>query len=132
MAKKVSVREFMSAPVITGKKEESIQSVANKMKDHHVGIIVVVNAKGSIDGVISERDILNKVVALGRDVKTTSVREIMQTKVITGTPSMTDVEAAAMFMKHKVKKLPIVERNKLVGIITQTDILKLYALKWAL
>ena len=132
MGKKISLDKIMFVNVITGSKDESICDIAKKMKKHKVGVIIITNKKGSIEGIVSSRDILNKVVCKGLDSRKVNVKEIMTKKVVTGNPKMTDAEAASIFSKHGIKKLPVVKNKKLVGIITQTDMLKLSSIKWAL
>jgi CBS domain-containing protein len=132
MTKDILIRDVMVTNVITCSKQETIRDVANKMKKHRIGVVVVVEKKGNIEGIISERDILNKVVCLALDAKTITVNEVMTKKVIVGTPTMTDAQIAALFTQYNIKKLPIAKNKKLVGIVTQTDLLKLFSIKWAL
>jgi len=132
MAKSVSLKDIMQKDVVTCLKTDNICDVANKMKHKNIGVVVVTNKKNNVQGIISERDILNKVVAKGLDYKTLLVQDIMTKKVITGKPKMSDIDAAAIFTKHNIKKLPIVDKKKLVGIVTSTDLLRLLSFKWAL
>lgn len=132
MADSVLLRDFMTTNVVTGLKTESIVDIALRMKEKRIGVIVIVDKKNKIQGLVSERDILNKVVAAHLDAKSTTAEQVMTKQVILGKPSMTDVEAASIFSQKGIKKLPIIDKGKLVGIITQTDLLKLYSFKWAL
>jgi CBS domain-containing protein len=132
MAKEISIKDIMVTSVITASAKDSVCDAALKMKAHKIGVVVIVDNKQRIEGVISERDIINKVVCLGLDSRSVLVEQIMTKKVITGTPQMTDVQTAQLFTKHGIKKLPLIEKGKLVGIITQTDLLKVLSFKWAL
>lgn len=132
MADRITIDKIMIKEVITGTKEESVQSLAFRMKQHNIGVLVITNKRGKIDGLLTERDILCRVVCEGKNPAQTKAQEVMTKKVITGKPSMSDVEVAALFTKQRVKKLPIVKGSKLVGIVTQTDLLKLLSFKWAL
>ena len=131
MSDKILVKDFMRKEVISCSPEDDIVKAANIMKDNKIGVLVVIKEK-SLVGIISERDIINKVVSKNLDYKNTKVKNIMTRKVVVGTPDLTDVEAAIIFAKEKIKKLPILKNKKVVGIITQTDLLKVISFKWAL
>lgn len=132
MAKQILVKDVMHRDVVTCSKTDTVQGVARIMKEHSIGVVVVTNKKNKIEGIISERDILCKVVCEGIDSRKALIQDIMTKKVVTGKPSMNDIQVASIFSQHKIKKLPIVEKNRLVGIVTQTDLLKLLSFKWAL
>ncbi|MEM0095691.1 MAG: CBS domain-containing protein [Candidatus Bathyarchaeia archaeon] len=71
---------------------------------------------------MTERDLLERVLEKCRNPKETKVSEIMTKHVITGKPDMGLIEATEVMFKNKVKKLPIIKENQLVGIVTLTDI----------
>jgi CBS domain-containing protein len=75
-----------------------------------------------IAGIITERDMLERVLEKGKNPKEIKVSEIMTREVIVGKPTMEIVEASKFMFEKKVKKLPIMENNQLVGILTLTDI----------
>jgi CBS domain-containing protein len=75
-----------------------------------------------IVGILTERDLLERVLEKCRNPKETRISEIMTGHVITGKPDMELSEATEVMFKNKVKKLPIIEKNRLVGIVTLTDI----------
>jgi CBS domain-containing protein len=72
-------------------------------------------------GILTERDLLERVLEKCRNPKVTRISEIMTRHVITGKPDMELSEATEVMFKKKVKKLPIIEKNRLVGIVTLTD-----------
>jgi CBS domain-containing protein len=71
---------------------------------------------------LTERDLLRRVLEKCKNPKETHVFEAMTSHIITGTPDMEIPEATNLMFKNKIKKLPIVEGNKLVGMVTLTDI----------
>ena len=73
-------------------------------------------------GILTERDLLERVLEKCKNSKETKVGEIMTRQVIVGNRDMELVEATRLMFKNKVKKLPIVEGNRLVGLVTLTDI----------
>ncbi|MBN2881388.1 CBS domain-containing protein [Candidatus Woesearchaeota archaeon] len=131
MVDKIKISKFMTKDVITASPEITVQKAAKIMADNGIGVIVITK-NNKIAGIITERDIVSKVVAKGVDLKKALVKDYMITRVVTGTPDMTDVDVALTFSKKNIKKLPIVDNGKVVGIITQTDMLKELSFKWAI
>jgi len=82
----------------------------------------VVTYEKRIAGILTERDLLERVLEKGKDPKEIDVSEIMTRQVLVGKPTMELVEASKFMFEKKVKKLPIMEKNRLVGIVTLTDI----------
>ena len=132
MASSILVKDIMVPQVITCARDEAVSAIAMRMREHHIGVIVVVTAKQQIEGIVTERDILNSIVCQGLDSRKVLVQEIMTKKVIVGSTGMNEVQLAVLLAKHNIKKLPIVDKGKLVGIVTQTDLLKLFSYRWAL
>ena len=131
MVERINIKKVMTKKVISCSPEKTIVEAATVMNKNSIGVLVVLDKKKLV-GVISERDIINKVVSKRLDITKTLVKDVMTKKVITGTPEMTDLDVARIFSTKKIKKLPILKDGKVVGIITQTDMLKLMSFKWAL
>ena len=128
----VKIEEFMAKDVVSCSADATIKDIANRMKGNSVGVIVITDQDKKIMGIVSERDIINKVVSAGLDPDKTLAEDVMTKDVITGNPDMTDVEVASVFSEKGIKKLPIIENGKVIGIVTQTDLLKILSMKWAL
>ncbi len=116
------VKEIMTRDVVKGEKTELLFDATKKMMEKNVGSIVVVN-KGVPVGIVTERDILEKVVA--KNIRSREVRlgEIMSSPLISITPSKSVREAAREMVQKGIRRLPVVEEGKLVGIVTDTDLL---------
>lgn len=132
MADKVLIHKIMTKKIISCSPDDTIDKVASKMEKNHIGVLVVLDATKRLVGIITERDIIKKVVSKRLSVVDTRVGSIMTRKVITGSVGMTDIEVATIFSKKHIKKLPILDKDKVVGMITQTDLMKVLSLKWAL
>jgi len=117
----VNIGKLMVKNVITLQKDASVHEAVTLLNKNKIGCIVVVD-NGNIAGIVTERDLLERVLEKCRNPKETKVSEIMTRDVITGTPDMDTLDATRLMFKLKVKKLPITEGNRLVGIITLTDI----------
>jgi len=108
--------------VITLQTDASVYDAVKLLNKNKIGCLVVVRQDNEIVGILTERDLLERVLEKCRNPKETTVSEIMTRNVISGTPEMDLLEAARLMFKIKVKKLPITDGNRLVGIITLTDI----------
>lgn len=122
------VEEIMKKDVTTLSPEESIRSAISIMNDKRIRHIPIVNDDKQIIGIISDRDIRDaKPSILGleslENMLDMPVKEIMKTDVITGHPLDFVEEVSAIFYEHRISCLPIEKEGKLVGIITETDLL---------
>ena len=107
--------------VITLQIDASAYDAVKLMNKNGIGCLVVVD-NGKILGILTERDLLERVLEKCKNPKETGVSEIMTRQVIVGKPDMQLVEATRLMFENKVKKLPIVKGNQLVGLVTLTDI----------
>ncbi|GIU71869.1 MAG: hypothetical protein KatS3mg003_1348 [Candidatus Nitrosocaldaceae archaeon] len=118
------VSEIMTeAPIDTVEQGLSIQYAANIMKERGRGSLVVLDNRKPV-GIITERDIVRRVVAEARDVNETKVKDAMSTPLITIGPEATVEAAAKVMYENGIRRLPVVENDNLVGIITSTDFVK--------
>jgi len=117
----LKVEDVMVEDVITVDSEAMVMEAVELMNKHEIGCLVVTR-KGKAIGIVTERDLLERVLAESRDPKKIKVRQIMSKPLIVGEPEM-DVEDAARFMfRRKIKKLPVVEGGRLIGLVTLTDL----------
>jgi len=116
------IRDVMTSNPCTIDADKDIAYAAKMLKDEDVGIAPIVEGDQLI-GVLTDRDIAIKVVAEGKDPKSTTVREIASTSVVTIDPQQDLDEALRLMAQHKVRRLPVVEEDgKLVGILAQADV----------
>jgi CBS domain-containing protein len=101
---------------------DTVYEVAQLMKSEDVGPIPIAGNNGKLEGIITDRDIVLKVVAEGRDPKTTKLADVMTTDVVT-CGANDDIEDALNLMEDRqVRRIAVVESGRLVGIISQADI----------
>ena len=115
--------EIMVKDVVTLTMDEntSAMDAARIMNREGIGCLIAVH-HGEVVGILTERDLLKRIVEECRDSKQTKVSEIMTKEVVVGSPDLQLVEATRLMFEKRIKKLPIVDKNGLVGLITLTDI----------
>jgi len=128
------VREHMSSPVVTITPKTPFQDALRLMRERRFRRLPVVDKKGRLAGIVSERDLLYaspspatslSIWEMNYLLSKLEVWQLMTKKVITTTPDTTIEDAARLMMKNKIGGLPVVADDKqLVGVITETDIFK--------
>jgi CBS domain-containing protein len=114
------VKEVMKKDIITTSSEKSVLEAAKVMTANNIGSLVVVN--DHLEGIVTERDILNKVVSQGKAPGDVKVADIMSPRVITIAPDRDMEEACDLMARYRIKRLPVVFGDEVVGIITSTDV----------
>jgi CBS domain-containing protein len=117
----MKIKDIMTKTIAFIKPEDTVILAAQLMKEHNVGSIPVCRGEKVI-GIITDRDIALKAVANGSNPAILSVSEIMSTNPILGNPEMDVTEAGKIMGENQIRRLPIVENNKLVGIISLGDL----------
>jgi CBS domain-containing protein len=117
----LKVEDIMVEDVITIDSDASVMDAVRLMNKNEIGCLVVIR-RGKAIGIITERDLLKRVIAKMRDPKKTKVRQIMTKPLIVGDPDMDLEEATKLMFERKIKKLPVIEGGRLVGLISLTDI----------
>ena len=115
------VKDVMSKKVVSIEYDKTVLDACNIFKEKGLGSLVVVNS-GVIVGIVTERDIIERVIVDKKNPKKTKIEEIMSKNIITIHASAKIEQAAELMKKHKIKKLPVILNNEFVGIITVTDL----------
>lgn len=116
------VKDVMNPQVVVAKPEATVKEAAKIMSELKIGCLIVIdNAK--IAGIVTEGDIISKVIAKGMDSEKTTLKEIMTKNVISVELDKNLSEAADIMVENKIKRLPVLDDEKLVGIITATDLI---------
>jgi CBS domain-containing protein len=120
-----SVRDVLSgrsAPVVQIDERQSVLEAARRMQANRIGCVVVTRAEKVI-GIFTERDILMRIVAEGRNPADVQVGQVMSSPVACCTPDTTLDECVANFTAKRHRHMPVVEDSRLVGIISSGDLL---------
>ncbi|MCL7385677.1 MAG: CBS domain-containing protein [Thaumarchaeota archaeon] len=123
LAEELRVKDIMSSPVIDADVEETAEEVANKMVRYGIGSVVVTE-KGFPVGIITKRDLVYKVVAKNLKPNEVKAKDIMSSPIHVANPDDLIDNALREMNKLKIDHLAVVHKDKLVGIISTTDILQ--------
>ena len=119
------VRERMSAPPLTVQVDTSYQQALRLMDKQRLHHLPVVNGAGQLLGIVTERDLL--LAASHYGMADIEVAEIMHKGAVTATPAMTIAQAAGLLLQNHIGGLPVVdEQQQVVGVITETDLLRAF------
>ncbi|MFW5953034.1 MAG: cyclic nucleotide-binding/CBS domain-containing protein [Candidatus Natronoplasma sp.] len=124
-ASEVLVKNVMSENPLIIKEDEKIKRAANLMSEAKTGSLVVLDSQGELSGILTEMDIVDDLVSQGLDADEVLVKDIMSSPVHTIESSMPIQEAAKTMADLKIRRLPVVEGEEMVGIITENDILEI-------
>jgi CBS domain-containing protein len=117
-----SIKEVMTPSPTTVEPGASVVDAARTMRERDTGIVPVVE-NGKLIGTVTDRDIVVRLIAEGRDPGSATVREIASTDLVTVDPQQELDEGLRLMAQHKVRRLPVVEEDgRLVGIVSQADV----------
>jgi CBS domain-containing protein len=119
MGKKIT--EVMSSNPCAIEANQPVAYAAKMMKDEDVGLAPIVEGDRLV-GTLTDRDIVTRVVAEGKDPQSVSVREVASTDLVTIDPEQDLDEALSLMASHQVRRLPVVEGGRLVGVVAQADV----------
>ena len=120
---KMLVRDVMSSPVVTMDEDETTNKAAANMDMHDLGAVIVTNKAGKSIGIITERDLVIRVIAKNLKPDTVKAKEIMTTPLVTVEPEATISDAARRMTRLDIRRLVVIYKGNLVGINSSKDIL---------
>jgi CBS domain-containing protein len=116
-----SIQDVMTSSPSTIESSSTVVEAARLMRDEDVGLIPVVEG-GRLVGTITDRDITVRVVAEGRDAKSATVRDAASTDLVTVQPQQELSEAVRLMARYQVRRIPVVDGDRLVGVVAQADV----------
>jgi CBS domain-containing protein len=117
----VRLSEIMTAGVVTATAQASALDVARLMRDHRVGSVVIVDSAGRPAAILTDRDLALRILAEGADPAAPALEHASR-PLVSGDPEMELDEAAVLMAQHRVRRLPVVRGEELVGIVSLDDI----------
>jgi CBS domain-containing protein len=140
------VKDVMSKPVYTVPEDASFEKIARKLQNKKISGVTVVNKKGKMVGMISEKDLIHKLFPKeeefykdleyyksfkrieheAKDISKLTAKKLMTKKVITVDPDRHILVACSLMTIHNIRRLPVVKKGKLLGIVTMSSLYKKY------
>ncbi len=120
---KMLVKDVMSSPVVTIKEEAPANRVAELMDKQGLGCIIVTNKQGNPLGIITERDLVGRVLAKNAKPDSIRAKEVMTSPLITIEPDETISEAARRMSRLNIRRLGVIYKGQLIGILSSKDVL---------
>jgi CBS domain-containing protein len=117
----VDIRRVMSQSVVTASPDGTVREVAELMRERNVGSVVLVDAGGQPVGLLTDRDLAITVVADARDPDE-AASVVASSPVVSAAAEMDVEEVAALMVRHGIRRLPVLDGDQLVGIITLDDL----------
>ena len=122
MGSEVTVRQIMRTIISIDSKAKT-RDAARLMVDKHIGSLIA-NRDGLPFGIVTERDMVEKIVAIGTDPSKTSVADIMTAPLVTIDAEAPLIDAARRMVEKQVKRLVVTEHDRIIGIVSQTDLVQ--------
>jgi CBS domain-containing protein len=116
-----SIRDLMTTSPVTCEPTATVVEAARVMKQEDVGPVPVVEGDRLV-GVVTDRDIVTRVVAEGRNPESTTIGDIVSSDLVTVEPDTSIDEALNLMSENQVRRLPVVEGERLVGIVAVADV----------
>lgn len=120
----MKVKECMCKDVIFVKPDCDTEECAKLMCENHIGCLPVCDNTNNIVGLITDRDILLRTVGCGKEIKNTPVSEIMTCHVDCCSPEADIKEVEKVMSQNQIRRIPVMENNKIVGMLTLGDLAK--------
>lgn len=116
----MKIKDVMTQSVVTVTPADSVEEAARCMREHDIGSVPVCD-NDRVLGMITDRDIVLRVISEGKNAKDTRVREVMTSNPVTGSPEMNIEDAARIMGERQIRRLPIEENNSIVGVVSLGD-----------
>lgn len=118
----MKVRDVMTSPAIRVGREEPVAVAARTLERYNIGALPVCGADGELCGLVTDRDLVLRCMAAGKDPQKLTVGEVMTGQVTTVTPEMSAKDAARVMGDHRIRRLPVLEQGKLCGMVSLGDL----------
>lgn len=117
------VRDVMSSPVVSVLPTDSVFEAASRMMSHGVGAVVV-ESGGRPEGIVTERDLIKRVLIEGKDPKKVVCREVMSKPLVTIDPEASILKAVTLMKEREIRRIVVVKGGRMVGIVTEKELIK--------
>lgn len=118
----MKLKEIMSGSVIQINLEETVAVAARTLARHNIGALPVCDTHGNLCGVVTDRDLVTRCIAAGRNPDRTKVRDVMTTNVVSARPDLDTAAAARLMGRQQIRRLPVVDEGRLCGMVSLGDL----------
>ena len=118
----MKLREIMTVQVVRVRPEEPVGVAARLLTQYNIGALPVCGQDGTLRGLLTDRDIVTRCLAAGKDPKKTRVSEVMSSQVLYARPDMEANVAAHYMGRQQIRRLPVVENGRLCGMVSLCDL----------
>ena len=119
----LKLEDVMVKGIITVEEKATVKKAVELMNKHEIGCLIVVK-RGKPAGIVTERDMLKRILLESKDPDKIKVNEVMSKPLIVGKPQMDIEDAVKLMFKRNIKKLPVADNDHLVGLVTLTDLVR--------
>ena len=118
----MKVRDLMTVHVLRIHPEEPVEVAARTLAQYNIGALPVCGQDGSVYGMVTDRDLVTRCLAVGRSPQTTRVEQVMTRRVVSAWPDMDSAAAAELMGSKQVRRLPVLENGRLCGVVSLGDL----------
>ena len=118
----MKIREVMSSPVIRIQKDETVEVAARALAHYNIGALPVCGSDGRLCGLVTDRDLVTRCIAAGKNPGQTTVAQVMSGSVVGVRPDLQTDEAAEIMGTRQIRRLPVLENGKLCGMLSLADL----------
>jgi CBS domain-containing protein len=118
------LKKIMIEKVKTARLDDTVQNIALLMNRHQIGCVIIVDDDNHPVGIITERDIIKRVICKAIHVEDARITDVMSKPLVIASPDMRAGDAAKIMIEHNIKKMPVVNDGHLVGLVTLTDLVR--------
>lgn len=123
----MKIREMMTQPVIRIGSEETVEVAARTLAHYNIGALPVCGKDGRLQGLVTDRDLVTRCIAAGRNPTMTKVSQIMSGSVVGIPPDLEAQDAAEIMGRRQIRRLPVLENEKLCGMVSLGDLTRVQA-----
>ena len=118
----MKIRDVMTQSVIRINPEETVSVAARTLTHYNIGSLPVCGSDGRLCGMVTDRDLVIRCIASGRDPRNTRVGDVMTGSVVAVRPDMDTAAAAAIMGREQIRRLPVLDNGKLCGMVSLGDL----------
>ena len=118
----MKLREIMTDTVVRINPEETVAVAARTLARYNIGMLPVCGGDGRLCGVVTDRDLVTRCIAAGKEPTRTTVREVMTSNVVAARQDMDTVAAAQLMGRQQIRRLPVLENGRLCGMVSLGDL----------